>query len=137
MMTIEEGLAAFLKANTGIAALVGDRVYLNKLPQTVTPPALTFRRVDGPRVNTHDVSGSAGTAHPRFQFDAWGVTSASCKAVTDAVRSALQGYHGAMGTGATAVTVQGALLQNEQPDDFSDAGLMRYYSDYIIWHEES
>lgn len=136
MITIEEGLFAYLSTNAGLVALISTRVYPNKLPETVTLPALTYQRIDSPRVHTHDTSGATGTAYPRFQFDAWATTYASAKAITDALRAALNGYRGTMGTGGTAVTVQGALVQDESFDDFADAGMLRISSDYIIWHLE-
>lgn len=136
MITIEEGLVYHLKANAGIVTLVSDRVFPNKLPQTITLPAITLQRISTPRVLTHDTSGLTGTAHPRIQFDAWGATYASCKAVTDAIRAAINGYKGTMGAGATAVTVQGALIDDERYDNSPDTGMHRIMSDYIIWHLE-
>jgi hypothetical protein len=136
MISIEDGLAAFLAANAGISALVSTRVYKNKLPQTVTMPALTFQRIDGPRLLTHDTSGKTGTASPRFQFSAWGASYSSAKGVTDAVRAALNGYQGTMGT-TDPVTVQGALIADERYNPWPDAGLEEIQSDYTIWHLEA
>lgn len=134
-MTIDEALGYFFKNTAGISALVSDRVYINRLPQTVTLPAITYQRISTPRVLAHDTSGATGTAYPRFQVDAWATTYASAKAITDAVRAALNGYKGTMGSGG-AVTVQGALVQDEIYDIDPDAEIMRIMSDYIIWHTE-
>lgn len=136
MITIEEGLVYHLKANAGLIALVSDRVYVNRLPQTVGMPAITIQRISTPRVHSHDTSGATGTARPRIQIDAWGTTYTSCKAVTDAIRAAINGYRGTMGAGATAVTVQGALVDEERYDNSPDTGMHRIMSDYIIWHLE-
>ncbi len=136
MITIEEGLVYHLKAAAAIIALVSDRVYPNKLPQTVAMPCITIQRISTPRVHSHDTSGATGTAYPRIQFDAWGTTYASCKAVTDAIRATINGYRGTMGAGATAVTVQGALVDDERYDNSPDTGLHRIMSDYIVWHLE-
>lgn len=135
MITIEEGLYHFLTNNAGLVALVGTRVYPNRLPQSGTLPALTYQRIDSPRIATHDTAGASGTARPRFQFDCWGATYATCKAVSDALRAALNGYRGTMGA-ADPVTVQSALIQDETYDDFEDAGMGRMATDYIIWHLE-
>ena len=135
MITIEEGLFAYLSANAGVSALVSTRIYPNKLPQTVTLPALTYQRIDSPRVHSHDSSGSVGTARPRFQFDCWATTYAAAKALSDALRGALNGYKGTMGT-TSPVTVQSALIQSERFDDYADAGVCRISCDYIIWHLE-
>jgi len=136
VITIEEGLYYFLKNNAGVSNLVAARIYPNKLPQTATLPAITYQRISTPRVHTHDTSGAVGTAHPRFQFDAWGTTYSSCQAVSDAIRAALNGYKGTMGAGGTAVTVQGALVDDERYDNSPDTGMQRIMSDYLIWHLE-
>lgn len=135
MITIEEGLLYFLQNNAGVSGLVSTRIYPNKLPQTVTMPAITYQRISSPRIHTHDSSGATGTANPRFQFDAWGATYDSCKDVTDAIRAALNGYRGTMGA-VNPVTVQGALIDDERFEPSPDAGIQRIMSDYIIWHTE-
>jgi len=135
VITIEEGLQAFLAANAGLVALISGRVYHRALPQGVVLPALTWQRISTPRLAAHDTSGSTGTAHPRFQFDAWATTYASAKAITDALRAALNGYKGTMGA-LNPVTVQGALVDNERENSDPDTGLEWISSDYIIWHEE-
>lgn len=136
MITIEEGLAYFLKNTAGITALVSTRIFPNKLPQTTTLPAITFQRISTPRVHTHDTSGAGGTAHPRIQIDVWGETYESCKDVTDAIRTALNGYKGTMGA-VDPVTVQGALIDEERYDNSPDTGMQRIMSDYIVWHLEA
>ena len=136
MITIEEGLAAFLVANAAVNAIVAGRVYPNKLPQTVTLPALTYQRIDTPRVHSHDTSGATGTAHPRIQFDCWAASYANAKGLADALRGALNGYKGTMGS-VNPVTVQSALQEDERFDDFADAGIVRISCDFIIWHLET
>ena len=135
MITIEEGLTAFLSANAGLTALIGGRVYANKLPQGVTLPALTYQRISSPRRHTHDSNGATGTAHPRFQLDCWSTTYEGAKDIADALRSALNGYRGTMGA-VDPVTVQSALIDDESFDDYADAGIVRLRCDYIIWHLE-
>ena len=136
MITIEEGLRAFLVANVTVNGLVSGRVYPNKLPQTVTMPALTYQRIDTPRVHSHDSSGSAGTAYPRIQFDCWAASYASAKSLSDALRGALNGYVGTMGT-VNPVMVQSALQEDERFDDFADAGVVRISCDFTVWHLET
>jgi hypothetical protein len=136
VISIEDGLIEFLSANEGLTALIGGRVYKNRLPQGVTLPCLTVQRITTPRQHSHDTAGSAGTARPRFQIGAWGTTYATIRQVTDALRAALNGYKGTMGA-VDPVTVQGALIDDERYNDFSDAGLVELQSDYIIWHLEA
>lgn len=131
--TLDEGLVAYLKAYSGLTTLISTRVYLRTIPQGATLPCLTVQRIDTPRVLTHDSSGSTGDlAHPRFQFDAWATTYASAKAITDALRAALNGHKGATGTG---VTINAALVQDEAPNYDPETELQSVRSDYVIWHE--
>lgn len=126
-LTIEAGLVYKLQNTGGITTLIGTRTYLERIPQGATLPCLTYQRISTPRLLTHDTSGGAGTAHPRFQFDAWAATYSSAKAITDALRAALNGFKGtitnavaqvetavAVGTatasGNITVTVTDALL---------------------------
>jgi len=135
MITIEEGLTAHLKANAGLTALISTRVYPGFISQTSTLPCLTYQRISTPRIITHDTSGASGTAHPRFQFDAWAETNTSAKAIIDAVRAALNGYKGTMGT-VNLVTVQASLTDDERYEYSPEVKIHRYSADYIIWHEE-
>lgn len=137
MITIEEGLVYHLKNTAAITALVGQRVYPLRIAQGSAMPCIVVSRVSTQRILTHDTTGASGTAHPRFQFDAWASTYAAAKAITDALRGVLNGYAGAMGdpTGSP-VTVQGAYVDAEEPEYSEDIGLYRSRSDYIIWHTE-
>ena len=95
MSALEEGLAAYLKAYAALIALVGQRIYPVKFPQTTTMPCVVFTRIDTPRELTHDMSGSTGTlAHPRFQFEVWSETYHAGKDITDILRTALNGKTG-------------------------------------------
>jgi hypothetical protein len=75
-MEIEEALVTEFSTRPAITALVGDRIYPQKLPQAdvaddaVPPPpflpALVYRRIDTPRVTTHDQGAGDELVHPRF-----------------------------------------------------------------------
>jgi hypothetical protein len=134
--TIEEGLKARLLGVAGVVALIVDRVYAIRLPQTVTTPAVTIQRISTPRLHSHDTSGSTGTAHPRVQIDAWAGTAASAKAVTDQVRAALNGYRGTVTVGTKTVIIQAALINDERASFEPDSGLYRTSADYVVWHTE-
>lgn len=136
MATIEEALQYGLSHNAGVIALVSTRVYPMRIPQGAALPCLVYTRVSTPRLHSHDSSGSAGTAHPRFQIDAWATTYASAKGITDAVRAYLNGFRGTIGGGSYTATVQAALVDEEQPDFDPEVELYRSQSDYIIWHTE-
>jgi len=137
MAVLEEGLHSYLSTYAGITALIGARVYSMRIPQGATMPCLTYQRISTPRINTHDNSGIAGDlTSPRFQFDAWGNTYASVKAINDQVRAALNGKTGSIGTAPSNITIRSALADNENPEYDPDSELYRSRSDYIIWIEE-
>jgi len=131
---LDQGLIAYLQANAGLITLISTRVYSFAIPQGATLPCLVLQRISTPRIATMDMSGATGTlAHPRFQFDGWSTTYAVSKAITDALRAALNGHTGTTGTG---VTIRAALVADEVPELDPETHLYRGRSDYIIWHEE-
>lgn len=133
MTVLDEGLMAYLKATAGITALVGARIYPLTLPEEPTLPAIVIQRISTPRTLTHDTSGATGDLiSPRFQFDAWGTSQAATKAISDALRAALNGKTGAAG----GVTLRAALADEEVPDYNQETGLYRTRSDYIVWFQE-
>lgn len=137
MAVLEEGLVSYLSTYAGLVALISTRVYPVRIPQGATLPCLTFQRISTPRILTHQTSGATGDlAHPRFQFDAWATTQKAAKAITDQVRAALNGKTGAIGAGASAVTIRAALVDNESPEYDTESELYRSRSDFTIWQEE-
>jgi len=81
-----------------------------------------------------DTSGATGDLiSPRFQIDAWAETQSSSKAITEAVRAALNGRTGATG----GVTIRAALANEESPSYDPETKLYRTRSEYIVWLEEA
>ena len=137
MTVLDEGLMAYLKAHSGLTALISTRIYPIQFPDGVTMPCVTYQRIDTPRTSTLSSSGATGDlTNPRYQFKAWATTYASAKAITDQIRAALNGKTGSTGAGSVTVTLRGALAQNE--NDGFDPLVRLYYrlSDFVIWHEE-
>lgn len=134
-MLIEQALMTFLLAQSGITALVGDRIHYARAPQDVASPYLVISKISGLREHSHD--GSAHLASPRFQFSAFAETYGAAKVVITAVQEALQGYSGTMG-GDDGVFVGGAFYEDENDLDPGDgSGLFGVAADYIIWHSET
>lgn len=131
MAGLEEGLVTYLKANGGVAALVGTRVYPLILPQEATYPALAYMVVSDDRPQSH--SGPTGLATPRIQIDCWGATYGATKLLERAVRLALEGYVGAMGS----VTVRGVFLDTAQDLFDEEAQKYRVRMDFFISYREA
>ena len=118
---------AFMTGNSGVAALVGRRVYPLVIPQDEALPAVAYRRVDTPRVYSHD--GYSGLARPRFQFDCVATSYAAAAELATAVRVALAGWRAAHGGVA--------MVQNEIDVPWMETTDRYQVSvDAIIWHHE-
>ena len=140
-MLIEEAIFTRLCADAGVAALVEDRVYPVELPRPPRYPAVVYHRISTPREHTHD--GSAKFASPRFQFDCLGGTFLEARRVHEAVRLALDGFKGTMGTesGGAGVEVHGSFCEDDRSDLETEAddelGVYSMSIDVVIEHAEA
>jgi hypothetical protein len=126
-MTLLRGdLQEFLTDNVTIAALIGNRCYPDSLPQSVTYPALTYSEVSGVRVR--DLDGPTGRARLRISIHSWAETSMQREQLADAVRTALDGYAGAM----EGTSVGNVICENEFNIYEPDVPVYRKVQDYII-----
>jgi hypothetical protein len=130
MPQIEPGFVSYLSGIPGLAALVSNRLYPQRLPESVTMPAIAYRRVSGERMMSH--SGPSGVASPRYQMECWGMSYAEAKQVAEQVRIALDGYKGLMGS----VPVQGTFVDDDR-DRYDSVTKQHFVQvDAIFWHEE-
>ena len=133
MTVIDEGLIAYLKTIAGVTGLVSTRIYGMVIPQGATLPCVVVTRISTPRTLTMDTSGATGDLiNPRFQFDAWATTHASAKAITDALRAALNGKRGSVG----GVTTRSTKANEEATTWEPEAELYRGRSEFIVWLQE-
>jgi hypothetical protein len=91
-MAIEADLGTYLET----VPLAGGRVHAMKLPQDPTLPALVFIRVS--TMPTYSHSGFSNFTEARFQISCWAATYMAARQLAAQVRTALDGYSGAMGT---------------------------------------
>ncbi len=139
-MTIESGLRAYLMADSGVAALVADRIYPAPAPQGAVMPFVTWQRISGLRVQS--LGGPSGLAQPTIQLDCWAETGTrnetgdgygQAKALAQAVRQALDGKTGILLDG-----MRSAILLLDERDLFEgEARTVRVSMDFRIWHEEA
>jgi hypothetical protein len=127
---IEKGLHTFLTGTAAISALVSARVYPVWLPQSPTLPCLTYQRISGSRVRS--LTGPSSLAHPRIQIDCWAATYDGAKTLAEAVRVALDGYSGLMGT----VEVFGVIVHGDRDLYDPEVKISRVSMDITIWHIE-
>ena len=126
MASISAGLAQFLTDS----GLVGERVYPLEVPKDQALPAITYQRIDTPRVRSHQ--GPSGLAHPRFQLTIQTPSFASMTEIATGLRKLLDGFVGMMGD----VRVQSVSVVNET--DFETESNFYFVDrmDVVIWHEE-
>jgi len=93
-MSIEEALQAYLIGNAGVAALFGDRIYPNVIPQTSPLPAAAFQTVTTTGDDTHD--GPSGWTEITLQITVDGAAYLATKAAVRAIYLALRGYSGTL-----------------------------------------
>ena len=103
-MSVETDFVAYLKGVTGVANLVGERIYpwgANQNPGSIDDssgfPYITYFRVTTEKVSSLD-KGASGLDFAQFQFDAWSRRRLECWAVADELEKALCGFKGTMGS---------------------------------------
>lgn len=127
---IEGSLYSFLAGISDVTDIVEDRIYPQHADQPVYP-CLIYSLPS--QAHDHIVTGSAGTARARVQFDCWSYSLADCSIAIEAIRQQLQGFQGILGT----IEVVGSHLNNEldlseKPTDGSNRWLYRKTGDYTI-----
>jgi hypothetical protein len=132
-MQIETALITYLRAQSALMTLVGNRINFIRALQSWqgTNPYIVFQKIDRPGLHSQD--GSDNVAYPRFQFSIFADTYGKIKPIALALKTALDGYKGTMG-GTGGVVVQGAFYENETDLDPGESGLYGVACDYIIWH---
>lgn len=124
---IQEALRKKLLAHTPLSDLVGERIYILKLPQNPVLPAITYFRVSSPR--HHDINVSFA----RFQFDSWALSYNEVRDVAKEIRKAIQREKGIWDG---VKVIQGVYI-NETEMYESETEIYHIASDFkIIYREE-
>lgn len=137
-VSIELGLQALLLADPTIAAAVADRISAAPAPQNQTYPFITWQRISTPRVSS--LGGPSHLASPTFQVDVYsdsreqrqgGSGFIEARAIATAVRQALDGYDGLVGSQRGNIA-----LQDERDSVEDEPRIVRVSMDFKIWHQE-
>lgn len=124
---IQEALRKKLLAHTPLSDLVGERIYILKLPQNPVLPAITYFRVSSPR--HHDINVSFA----RFQFDSWALSYSEVRDVAKEIRKAIQREKGIWDG---VKVIQGVYI-NETEMYENETEIYHIASDFkIIYREE-
>jgi hypothetical protein len=128
---MEESLTAHLLANSGLAAVVADRVFWGVRPQSTPLPAIAMFVVSSIPADSDDITHDE--TETRVQFDCLGKLSEDAVTVARALKSALLGAPFTV----DGFEFQGAFLETERSDHTqSTAGesVHRRSVDFLIWH---
>lgn len=112
-MSIGTLLYGRLAGDSGVAALVGTRVYPMMLPQTPTLPALSYQRVSSTEQN-----GTTTLRTTRYQVDCWAESYSVGQSLASAVKTAMEEW-------TSGPSVMMTEVINEIDDYEPDSGLYR------------
>lgn len=125
-----------LISDGNIAMLVNSRIFPILRPQDSALPALVVSRQSGD--HAHKITGSAGHASPVFHLDCYAASYQAADELAEAVRHAMQGFGGDMGTVAVkSVTLLDDFDGFDAPEDGSDKPAFVIFLRYRILHSES
>jgi hypothetical protein len=126
-----EDFTTYLKANAGLVAIVGTRVYPQNLPQKATLPAVVYKQISG--IRPQSMEGADGLNNGRYEFECNALDYLTVKRLSQAVRQALSDFSGV--TGSTAVFNASLLAERDSFDSITLT--FRCSLDFQIWHSEA
>ncbi len=130
-MIIEEALVEYLGDLTPITNLVASRIYPLRAPQGTLEPYIVYQRIS--TVRSHSHSGSSHHTRARMQFSIVTKTYADARAISAAVRNALDGVKVNMGEEAIPTD---SFIENEDDEWIEDSEVYVTRMDAMIWHTE-
>jgi len=130
-LILETLLFARLKNDSGVAALVSDRIYPGVLLQGQTYPCLWYRTIS--RNPDFSMNGRAGYVTTRVQFDAMASTFEDAAVLLEAVRTALDGQWAPTGDTPEVFACFSENVRHEYSDDFR---VHVHQLDVMVHHSE-
>lgn len=131
-MIVSEALRSHLTATAGLIALTSSRIYTGQRFQAGALPAVNIWRLAQTRPVAHD-PGNVGRVESMFQFDIWGSSLTSTRAVEAQLRRALESFPGVTGYDAKRFH-----MIRTDGEDFSEepAGVYRTIMSASCWHTD-
>lgn len=129
---MKAALTAFLLADTGLAAVIADRIDWNERPQGEALPAMGLTRVS-PGI-TYQHAGPIDLERARVQADCWGTTALECETLASALRTAVETMHEAR----DGVMLERGFIEtmiDTNPEALGGGAMVhRIIVDFFVWH---
>lgn len=130
-MSLEADLWTLLTNDAGIAALIDERLYPLLIPQDLDTPALAYQVISAPGIYSHE-TGDVGLVRARVQITAQAATYDLLHALLYAVRAAVTGYRGTVGS----THFQAIFIDNLRQDWAETFLRPTGRIDLVIWYRE-
>lgn len=129
---ISQGIIAALKAHSGVAALVGTRIYPVLIPKGAGRPAITVQLIHAKpsgEMRNNNIESS------RWQVSAWGDNYGSIRPVVAQIIDCLVGLSGSL---AGKIDVEQVFFEDqvdlaERPTDAEGIGFYHIPTDVVVW----
>lgn len=138
-MSIMSAIIDELENDAGVAAIVSDRISANQANQGAALPYIVVDRIGNDHF--HNATSASGMASPTFQVTCWETEQGKNETLATAVREALDGFKGTMGSGGDTANVRTCWLGSEvdlqddrKGNKFSAHGTAM---DFDIMHKET
>lgn len=123
-------LRSFILDDPSISAIVGQRVYLRRLPQSPTIPSIVYARVTTRR--SHDLDGPDHLPRALVQITSWTSSMADSSSLSSLLRSRLDGFRGTMGS----IEVGSILCSGERDTEEPETGRTGVILEFQVQFEE-
>jgi hypothetical protein len=144
-MTVEEAIRARILMLSAVTAVVGTRVWLDKLPQSPIYPCARVQLIDDPA--SYHLRGPDGTTRARVQVDAYAKEGAGgdpygqVTALAAAINgnglgdsaTGLSGWRGVIGSPAFEVTGCFRIDRTRRYDP-EELRILTMSQDYYVWY---
>lgn len=140
-MSVEAAILEHVLADAAVAALVGERGYMELAPQSASRPLIVAQLVSN--AGERHLGGPDSLAQARVQISISADSVSDRALVSIAVREALDGLQSqTLGTGEVATVVRSIALEDrrnmaEPLGDASQRVRYRQIMDFMVWHRQS
>lgn len=132
--TVEAALAARLKGDAGLAAMVEDRVYELIAPQGARRPFVTLQEISASDP-AQTMDGPSTLLRSVYQVDVYAdgpMARLTARQAGRQIRAALDGYTGDPAGGDNVIK---SVLFSDRRDIYDDVALHRVSTDFTVWSE--